>query len=246
MQKMRMLMAGILGLSLTTGSAMAADALSAAQQNAVKEVVKSYLKENPEVVIEAIQAWQDKQAAQEAEQQKKAIGMLMESLAEDTKTPYLGNEKAKTLVVEFSDYNCPYCKRAYAGIRDLLAEDGDIKIVMMEFPVLGPMSEFASKAALAAHMQGKYDAFHSGMMDTKTRLDKPGVLGVAKNIGLDMDKLAKDMESSAVADELQGNAMMARMLGISGTPAFVIGDQLIPGAVGKDKLKAMVDASRKK
>jgi len=246
MKKIKSLLAGAMALSLSTGVASAADTLSPAQQDAVKEVVKSYLMENPELVVDAIQAWREKQAAVQAEQQKKAIAALNDSLKQNSNAPFLGNEKAQSIVVEFSDYNCPYCKRAYPGIKELLAEDGDIKIVMMEFPVLGPMSQIAAKAALAAHMQGKYTAFHEGMMDTSTRLDEQGVLGVAQKIGLDMDKLKQDMESPTVAKELESNALMARSLGISGTPAFVIGDQLVPGAVGKDKIKALVDKSRAK
>jgi protein-disulfide isomerase len=246
MKKIKSLLAAAMALSLSTGVVSAADALSPAQQEAVKEVVKSYLMENPEVVIDAIQAWKENQAAVQAEQQKKAIAMLNDSLKQNSSAPFLGNENAQAIVVEFSDYNCPYCKRAYPGIKELLATDGDIKIVMMEFPVLGPMSQYAAKAALAAHIQGKYAAFHEGMMDTGTRLDEKGVLGVAQKVGLDLDKLKLDMDSPGVAKELESNALMARTMGISGTPAFVIGDQLVPGAIGKDKIKALVDKSRAK
>jgi len=246
MKKIKLLLLGAMVITMSTGVATAEGSLSPEQQDAVKEVVKSYLKENPEVVVEAIQAWQEKQAVLKAEEQKKAIALLNASLKEDTGVPFLGNEKAQTMIVEFSDYNCPYCKRAYPGIRELLAADGDIKIVMVELPVLGPMSQFAAKAALASHMQGKYDAFHSGMMDTGTRLNQEGILGVAKKVGLDLDKLKRDMDSPEVAAELESNAMMAQLLGISGTPAFVVGDQLVPGAIGKDKLKVLVDKARGK
>ena len=244
MNNVKNLLAAATVLSFSATVAGAADPLSPAQQDAVKEVVKSYLKENPQVVIDAIQTWQEQQAQIQAEQQKKALAAIKESLQQNTAVPFLGNEKAGSIVVEFSDYNCPYCKRTYPGIRDLLKEDGDIKIVMLELPVLGPMSEFAARAALAAHAQGKYAEFHEGMMDTKTRLDEKGVLDVAQQIGLDMEKLKLDMNSPGVAQELQSNAMMAQMLGISGTPAFVIGDQLVPGAIGKDKIKALVEQSR--
>lgn len=246
MKIIKTLLATTMALSLSTGVAVAADPLSPAQQDAVKDVIKSYLKENPEVVIEAIQAWQDKQAILKIEQQKKAIAMLNAFLRENTEAPYLGNEKAQTIVAEFSDYNCPYCKRTYPGIKELLAADGDIKVVMIELPVLGAMSEFAAKAALASHIQGKYEAFHAGMMDTGTRLDQEGILGVAKKVGLDMDKLKQDMDSPEVAGQLVNNAKMAQLLGISGTPAFVVGDQLVPGAIGKDRIKALVEKARAK
>ena len=246
MKKIKGLLAAVLAFSLGSGVANAAEALSAEQQEAVKELVKSYLVENPQVVIDAIQAWKENQAALQLEQQKKALTVLNETLKEDKTTPFLGNEKARSIVVEFSDYNCPYCKRTYPGIRELLAADADIKIIMMEFPVLGPMSEYAAKAALAAHIQGKYAAFHEGMMDTGTRLDEEGVLGVAQKVGLDMVRLNKDMNSPEVTKQLESNAQMARMLGISGTPAFVIGDQLVPGAISKDKLKALVEQNRAK
>jgi len=246
MKKIKGLLAAVMAFSLGTGMANADDALSAAQQEAVKELVKSYLVENPEVVIDAIQAWKLKQAAVQEEQQKQALAVLNESLKEDTTTPFLGNEKAQSVIVEFSDYNCPYCKRTFPGIKELLATDADIKIMMMEFPVLGPMSEYAAKAALAAHIQGKYAAFHEGMMDTGTRLDENGVLGVAQKAGLDLVKLKQDMNAPDVLKQLESNALMAQMLGISGTPAFVIGDQLVPGAMSKDKIKALVDESRAK
>lgn len=246
MKKIKTLLAAAMALSLSTGAAVAADSLSPEQRDAVQDIIKSYLKDNPEVVIEAIQAWQTKQAMLKIEQQKKAVAMLNASLRENVQAPYLGNENAQTIVVEFSDYNCPYCKRTYPGIKELLAEDGDIKIVMLEFPVLGAMSEFAAKAALAAHRQGKYEAFHAGMMDTAMRLDQDGVLGVARNIGLDMDKLKQDMASPEVAAQLESNANIAGLLGISGTPAFVVGDQLVPGAIGKDKIKALVETARAK
>ncbi len=237
-----------LGTGLATASATDSDSdpLSAAQQDAVKDLVKSYLKEHPEVVVDAIQAWQSKQAALKAEQQKKSIAMLNASLEKDTGAPFLGNQKAQTVLVEFSDYNCPYCKRTYPGIKDLLVADGDIKLVLMEFPVLGPMSVFAARAALASHIQGKYEAFHSGMMMTGSRLDQAGVLSVASKAGLDLDKLKLDMESPEVAQELESNIMMAQMPGITGTPAFIIGEQLVPGAISKDKLKALVEKSRGK
>ncbi len=233
-------LASALGLS---AGAMAGTALSPEQQAEVKALIGSYLKENPEVVIEAIQAWRAKQEAAEAAMLREAIGELMAE-TKDTKSPVWGNPQGDVTVVEFFDYNCPYCKSVFPRVRKLVGEDGNIKVVMKEFPVLGPNSEYAAKAALAAQKQGKYEAFHVQMMSKDSRLSPEGVIAAAKKVGLDIDRLKKDMESAEVTEELDRNIIWAQRLGISGTPAFVIGDELIPGAIDERQMKRYVDKVR--
>ena len=130
------------------------------------------------------------------------------------------------------------------GIQELVEKDGDVKIVMIELPVLGPNSQYAAKAAPAANMQGKYAEFHAGMMKASGRLSPEGVLKVAEGVGLDLEKLKKDMEAPEVAMELAKNRLMSQKLGISGTPAFVIGDQLVPGAIDSTRMEAMIKQAR--
>ena len=231
-------------LALSAG-AMAGTALSPEQQAEVKALIGSYLKENPEVVIEAIQAWRSKQEAAEAAMTREAIPELMAEV-KDTSSPIWGNPQGDVTVVEFFDYNCPYCKSVFPGMRKLVREDGNIKVVMKELPVLGPNSKYAAKAALAAQKQGKYEAFHAQMMSKESRLSPEGVIAAAKKVGLDIDRLKKDMDSAEVTEELNRSNIWAQRLGVSGTPAFVIGDELIPGAIDGRQMKRYVDKARAK
>lgn len=245
MKKMKLFAA--LGLSsalFVSATGFAAEALSPAQKAEVQKIIGTYLKENPQVVIDAIQAWRQQQDAAEIAILKEAIAELM-VMAKDSKNPVRGNAGADTIIVEFSDYNCPYCKKVFPSVEKLLADDGNIKVVMKELPVLGPNSEYAAKAALAAHKQGKYEAFHAQMMSKSSRLSQDGVHAVAKKVGLDLEQLKKDMESSEVRQELVRNSMWAQRLGINGTPAFVIGEELIPGAIDAERMKRFVELARK-
>ncbi|WP_456380811.1 DsbA family protein [Thiolapillus sp.] len=236
---------GLCATLAVPATGVAADALSPAQKAEVQQLIGSYLKENPEVVIEAIQAWRQQQDAAAAAITRKAIAELMAEAA-DTKSPVWGNPEGSTVVVEFFDYNCPYCKKVFPSMEKLIADDGDIKIVMKELPVLGPDSEYAAKAALAAQIQGKYDQFHARMMNQGGRLSRDGVLAAAKAVGLDLEKLQKDMESAEVQQELERTSAWAQRLGVNGTPAFVIGEELIPGAIDGQRMKQYVELARKK
>ncbi|WP_456405204.1 DsbA family protein [Thiolapillus sp.] len=245
MNRMKSMIA--LGLSsalIAAAPAFAAEALTPAQKAEVQQLIGSYLKENPEVVIEAIQAWRQKQDAAEAAILKEAIDELMAE-AKDTKSPVWGNPEGDVTVVEFFDYNCPYCKQVFPSVKKLIADDGNIKVVMKELPVLGPNSEYAARAALAAQKQGKYDAFHAQMMSKGSRLSQDGVHAAAEKAGLDLEKLKKDMESPEVEQELARNSVWAQRLGVNGTPAFVIGEELIPGAIDGQRMQQFVDRARK-
>ncbi len=246
MKGMKLLTA--MGLSTALFAAtpgFAAEALTPAQKAEVQQLIGSYLKENPEVVIEAIQVWRQKQDAAEAAMTRDTITELMAE-ARNTKSPVWGNPKGNVTIVEFFDYNCPYCKKVFPSVKKLIADDGNIKVVMKELPVLGPNSEYAAKAALAAQKQGKYDLFHAQMMNKSSRLSKEGVHDAAKAVGLDLDQLQKDMESPEIRQELERASVWAQRLGVNGTPAFVIGEELIPGAIDGDRMKQFVELARKK
>lgn len=213
------------------------------QKQEIEALVSDYLQRNPQVVIDAIQAWQRQQKAAEEALLRQTIAELHEEV-KSTASPAWGNPRGKTVVVEFSDYNCPYCKRVFPEVASLVEEDGDIRVVMKELPVLGPGSEYAAKAALAAQKQGKYEAFHRQMMSSGARVSRDGVDQVAKQVGLDLERMKRDMESAEVAEELEKNQLWAERLGITGTPAFVIGEQVIPGAIDASRMKRFVEAAR--
>ena len=161
----------------------------------------------------------------------------------------LGNPQGKVTMVEFFDYNCAYCKRALADMLDLLRTDSDLKFVLKEFPVLGPGSVEAAHVAVAARMQDpsgkKYMEFHQKLLGGRGLADKTRALAVAKDVGFDMARLEKDMNSDEVKTTIEENMKLADALGVSGTPTYVVGDEVVVGAVGLDELRAKIKSERK-
>jgi protein-disulfide isomerase len=149
-------------------------------------------------------------------------------------------------MVEFFDYRCPYCKQVEPALEKVIADDHHLRFVYKEFPVLGPVSTTAARAALAAKKQGKYDAFHRAMMATKGQISDQTVMDVAESIGLDIVQLKRDMAGPEVEKTLKADMALADALDISGTPAFIVGNTIIPGAVGLDDLKQAIATARGK
>jgi protein-disulfide isomerase len=226
------------------GAARADEALTAEQKKAVEDVIRQYLVAHPEVVRDALielQRQQD-QAQQAAHQGAMAeLHSYVGSISEDF---VQGNPKAETTVVEFFDYRCPYCKAVAPRVDDVVAEDKAVRVVLIEFPVLGPDSVYASRAAIASRAQGKYMPFHKAMMSHKGNLDQDTVLELAKEVGLDVDRLKGDMQSPEVEALIKHHYELADKLGVTGTPAFVIGEELVPGAIDVQTMKAKIKQAR--
>src|SRR5262249_16115169 len=148
--------------------------------------------------------------------------------------PVSGNPAGDVTVVEFSDYQCPYCKRSYSTIKSVLAKDGKVKLVLKDLPILGEASKIASLSALAARNQSKHEAMHNALMEFSGKLDRDRIMQIAGSVGLDTDQLQKDMEDPKLKEILERNMALATALGVRGTPAFVIGKQFVPGAVDAD------------
>ncbi|MGE5145242.1 MAG: DsbA family protein [Candidatus Eiseniibacteriota bacterium] len=230
------------------GPAAAADAsktFTPDQEQAIRDVVRDYLVKHPEVLMEALQALQEKQQAAEKDLRQKALAEHRQALIADPASPVAGNPKGNVTVVEFFDYRCPYCKSVSDRLFDTIKADGNVRFVLKEFPILGPASVFASKAALAARKQGKYIEFHQALMAVRGNLDDGVVMSVAKSVGLDTKKLRDEMDGRDIAESLENNMKLAQALKIDGTPAFVVGDQLVPGAISTDALKQLIDQTRK-
>jgi len=151
----------------------------------------------------------------------------------------MGNADGDVLIVEFFDYNCPYCRRATPILSDLIDENPGLRIVLREWPILGPDSELAARASLAAFKQGRYAAFHEALMD-KPRANAATVRQAAEETGLDYERLLQDMNTPEVDSHLKVSQAIAERLGIKGTPAFLIGDTLIPGLLGRADLQALI------
>jgi protein-disulfide isomerase len=182
----------------------------------------------------------------EAEQVQKTLVENRQEIEKDPTSPVMGNPDGDVTVVEFFDYRCPYCRRMTPLMQDILAQDSGVRWVFKEFPILGPESLYAARAALAAGMQGKYAAFHMALMANGVEVTKENVEKVAAGLGLDMEKLQADMQSEAVDQILAKNHALAGKLLITGTPAFIVGETLVPGAISLAQLRQLIEQQRDK
>jgi len=235
--------AAVLAFSAFVPPALAADAPAAAvppaQREAIEAVIQDYLQRHPEVVQNALQALQAREERERARAQREALAQHRGELLDDRATPVGGDPQGKVAVVEFFDYSCPHCKQSEPAIQALLAKDRSVRVVYKELPILGPDSLHAARAALASMKQGKYPAFHKALMEADS-VDPQSVKAIAAKVGLDVPRLLRDMEDPAIAQAIERNSQLASELGIQGTPAFVIGGQLLPGEVDANTLSALV------
>ena len=212
-------------------------------KGAIERIVRDYLLENPEVIEEAIGLLRAKQQAEERARAKVAILENGEALRAHPMSPVSGNTDGDVTVVEFFDYQCGYCKRALKTMEDLLETDRNVRVVWKEFPILGPVSVFAARASMAAERQGRYLPFHLALM-REPKLTEEKVLELAGRTGLDMKRLRRDMQDPAIEDYLDETRALAQALGIGGTPAFLIGETLVPGIIDSARMKELVAAVR--
>ena len=219
---------------------------TAAQEEAIGQIVRDYLLEHPEVLVEALNAYEAQQQQLAEELQRQAVIAHQSALANDGLSPVLGNPDGDVVIVEFFDYRCPYCKKVADALLETVEKDGGVRLVMKEFPILGPDSIYAARAALAADKQGRYKDFHFALMDINGQIDVPAVMAVAKLLDLDIAQLQKDMVSEEIDLALRRNFELAEALQIGGTPAFVVGDTLVPGAVEMSTLEELIARIRAK
>ena len=210
----------------------------------IKALVAETLRENPELVLEALQALEARQAEAQAATAASVLTEERGRLERDPNAPILGNPDGDVTIVEFFDYNCPYCKRAMSEVNALMAEDTNVRLVLREWPILSEGSAFAARAALASRQQGKYAKMHDALMTMRGKVEAEAVLRIAAEVGLDVEKLKIDMQSPEVEEHIATSTRLAEALGFNGTPSFVIGDQLIPGFVEKPQLIEAVNAAR--
>jgi protein-disulfide isomerase len=224
-----------------------ADDMSA-QRGDIEKIVHDYLVAHPEVIQEAITELEKRQAAAENEKHKTAVKENAQALFSSADQVTLGNPNGNVTFVEFFDYNCGYCKGAMGDMLSLMKNDSNLKIVLKEFPVLGEGSVEAAHVAVAVRMQDKtgkkYLEFHQKLLGGRGHADGARALAVAKEVGLDMDRLQKDMKSPEVEKTIQQDLKLAEALGLNGTPSYVIGDNVIVGAIGLKGLKENVNTAR--
>lgn len=226
-------------------SAAADEALTPVQKSAVDQAIHDYLLGHPDVVLEALKGAQQENDRQAMEQSRRMIVAKHQDLFDDPDDLVLGNTKGDATLVEFFDYRCPYCKELQPTLDALLREDGKLRIVYKEFPVLGEASTFATRVALAARKQEKYAEFHDAMMAVKGDISDDIVLKVAASVGLDLDKIKADMGAVAIDRIIHANYALAEALNIEGTPGLIVGDTMIPGLADIDTLRQDIAAARK-
>lgn len=218
----------------------------APSREAIEEVVRELIRREPEIVLDALEAMEKRREAAQAQQARRALAERRRELENDPDAPAVGNPRGPVVVVEFFDYRCPYCKRMHEPVRQMLAADRDVRVVRRDLPILGPASVIASRAALASRAQGapRYEAFHDALMTSRGNLDEGGVFRIARETGLDVERLRRDMEDPRVAALLRRNADLAQALGLTGTPGYAIGEALVPGAVDLATLRSLVAEAR--
>ncbi len=235
-------LAAITAVSATP--ALAAAEFSTEQRQAIEAIVRDYLIKNPEVMLEVLEAAKEKISGEAQAQRAAALAERRHDIFEDPNAPVVGNPQGDVTLVEFFDYRCPYCKQVAPAIEALLAEDKQLRVVYKELPVLGPESVTAARAALAARKQGKYEALHRALMQVKGQINEAAIFNAAKSAGIDVERLKRDMTAPDIDRMLQANHQLAAALDIRGTPGFVIGDEIVPGAVSIDALRQLIAAAR--
>ena len=239
-----------LTICLTAPLAMSGLATTAAAQQStdpetarIEQIIRNYLLKNPELLVEVMQKLEQRQQARKQLDLIGAIKANRQALFAST-SDFTVNPTGAIPVVEFFDYQCGYCKKFLPSVARLLEEDKTVRFVFKEYPILGEVSLVASRAALAAKMQGKYLAFHNAILSLHRRLTEPLIYQSAQDIGLDVARLKEDMKNPEVMATINANRKLAAAMGIRGTPSIIIGEQMAPGAISYEQLTAMVEQAR--
>lgn len=234
-----------------------AASVNPAEKTKIEAVVHEYLVKNPEVLVEAMQVLQRKQfeqAEQTVKQTKKIAATFANALFHQTGDPVIGNPNGKITLVEFFDYQCPHCVEMVPVVTAIVKANPDVRVVYKEFPIRGPLSETAARAALAANKQGKYQAFSHGLLQAARPLTDEIIFQVAKDAGLNIDQLKKDMNDKSIQEQVKNNIKLAQDLKLFGTPALFIGKtdshgkepiNYMPGVMDQAQLQSMIDESKK-
>src|SRR6201992_1696703 len=249
MRPFRLLAPALIALAaLVVPKAASAQSFNDAQKSDIEAIVKNYLVSHPEVREEAMNELSKRQAAAEDQKHQESIAKNADTIFNSPRGVVLGNKNGDVTFVEFFDYNCGYCKRAMADMIDLMKTDPKLKVVLKEFPVLSDGSVEAAKVAVAVRMQdpggAKYLDFHQKLLGGRGPADKAHALAAAKDAGVDMARLEKDVASPEVKATIEENMKLAEAMGMNGTPSYVVGKQVVVGAIGLDGLKEKIDMAR--
>jgi protein-disulfide isomerase len=245
----RLLAPALLALALLGAPvSVSAQSFTDTQRGDIEAIIKSYLVAHPEVLEEAMNELQKRQTAAETAKHEASIAQNAEAIFNSPRGVTLGSKDGDVAFVEFFDYNCGYCKRAMADMLDLMKNDPKLKVVLKEFPVLGEGSVEAAKVAVAVRIQDptgkKYLDFHQKLLGGRGVADKARAMAAAKDAGLDTARIEKDLASPEVKATIEENMKLAEEMGLNGTPSYVIGKQIVVGAVGLEGLKEKIGIAR--
>lgn len=213
--------------------------LDQTEKEAIRALILQTIRENPDVLVETLLKYQEEAQAAAQEQQVAAIERVSDVLEADTNAGVIGNPDGEIVLIEFFDYNCPYCRRAAPILFELIEDNPDLRIVMREWPILGPDSELAARASLAALKQDGFAAFHEELM-AQPRANAVMIRRAAEAAGLDYARLQSDMDATDITAHIEASRQAAADLGISGTPTFLIGETLVPGLLEKPALQSLI------
>lgn len=223
------------------------EAMSAAEREAFRAEIRSYLLENPEVIMEAVAVLEQREAQAQSAADVELVKANAEAIFEDTHSWVGGNPAGDITLVEFMDYRCGYCRRAKPEVKDLLEFDGNIKIIIKEFPILGEQSMMASRFAIATKQvagDDMYKAVHDALMEFKGDVNDAALRRIAEPLGLPVDDIMARMDSEEVTEVIAANHALAQRLGITGTPSFVMGDQMLRGYLPLDQMQRVAEEIR--
>lgn len=243
---MRTLAALMLAMGLSAGAGAQDQPFTPAQREALRQMMREFIMQNPELLIEALESLDERRRAESEQRARQMLTERREQIFNNPANPVLGNPNGDVTLVEFFDYRCPYCKQMHAPIAQLAAEDRQVRFVHIQLPILGPDSLIASRVALAARAQNRYQQVHDALMGSRGNLDEATIMRLAQSSGVDMARLRTDMNSRAVTEQIEANRRLAEELGVTGTPAFVIGERLIPGAVDPATLRGLIAQARQR
>ena len=218
---------------------------SPVNRETVENIIREYILDNPEIVVEAIQRFQEKRQRMAEEADRESLVDLHSEIHDDPDSPVTGNLDGDVTLVEFFDYRCGVCRRVHPVVRRLVRTDPGIRRVFKVWPILGPDSVVAARAALAATRQAKFREFHNALMESKSPLEPVATLRIARSIGLDVNRLQRDMDDPAILRALERNDALATRLRLEGTPAFLIGDKIVRGGRDLDSMRGLVAEARK-
>ena len=230
-----------LGIALLcTGRLSGEDKSAVLSRTDIEQIVREYILQHPEVLMESVRAYQERERIAAQQRSREAVLAKRSELFKESASPVAGKADASVAIVQFFDYNCGYCRRVWPILAKLIEERQNVQVIFKELPILGPESHMAARGALAAHKQGAYVQFHRALMDLKSPTTAATIEETGRKLGLDVARLKADMDSAEVQAILTQNQRLASAIGVQSTPSFVIGNELVSGAMDLPGFEALI------